>query len=62
MQADLGSQLDFCNALQRLAQNASLELQLPLVRNVLVMASAALLEVGAAGCDAIGRQFDQLRY
>ena len=44
MQANLGFQLDlyFCNPLQRLAQNFSLALQLPLVGNVLVVASAAL--------------------
>src|SRR5208337_2296379 len=58
VQANLGLQLDLCNPLQRLAQNFGLELQLPLVRNVLVMAAAALPEVRAASLDAIGRRFD----
>jgi len=60
MHANLGLQLDFCNPLQRLAQNSGFELKLPFVGNVLVVASAALLEVGTAGFDAIGRRFDQL--
>ncbi len=62
MQANLGLQFDFRNPLQRLAQNPSLEFQLPLVGNVLVMASAALPEVRTARLDAIGRSFDQLRH
>src|ERR1039458_2676180 len=61
MQPNLSFQLDFRNPLQRLAQNYGLELQLPLVRNVLVMASAALPEVRTASFDAIRRGFDQLR-
>src|ERR1039457_26773 len=62
MQPNLSFQLDFRNPLQRLAQNYSLELQLPLVRNVLVMASAALPKVRTASFDAIGRRLDQLRH
>src|SRR5208337_1650427 len=62
MQANRGFQFDFRNPLQRLAQNSSLELQLPLVGYVLVMASAALPEVRTASFDAIGRRFDQLRH
>ena len=61
MQPNLGLQFDFRNPLQRLAQNLRFELQLALVRNVLIMAAAALLEVWAARLDAIGRCFDQLR-
>jgi hypothetical protein len=62
VQANLGFQFDFRNPPQRLAQNSSFELQLPLVGNVLVMASAALPEVRTARFDAIGRRFDQLRH
>jgi hypothetical protein len=61
MQSNLGRQVDFRDPLQRLAQNFSFELQLPLVGNVLVMASAALTEVRTARLDAIGRRFDHLR-
>src|SRR5258708_2117191 len=60
MQAQLRLQLNFCNPLQRLAQNCGLKLKLPLVGNVLVMASAALLEVGTSRFDAIGCRFDHL--
>ena len=62
MQPNLGLQLDLRNPLQRLAQNSSFELQLPLVGNVLVMASAALPEIRTARLDAIRRRFDQLRH
>jgi len=46
MQAKVGIQFDFCDPLQRLAQNASFKFQLSLVGNVLVMASAALAKYG----------------
>src|SRR3979411_1859784 len=62
MQTNLGLQFDFCNPLQCLAQNSSLEFQLSLVGNVLVMASAALPEVRTPRFDTIGRRLDQLRY
>ena len=62
MQANLRFQLDFRNPLQRLAEDSSLELQLPLVGNVLVMASAALPEIRTARFDAVRRGFDQLRH
>jgi len=58
MQPNLGLQFDVCNPLQRLAQNSSLELQLPFVGNVLVVASAALPEVRTASLDSIGLRFD----
>ena len=61
MQAKVGLQFDFCDPLQRLAQNASFEFQLSLVGDVLVMASAALAEVRTTSFDAVGRRFDQLR-
>ncbi len=62
MEANLGFQFDLCNPLQRLAQDFSFGLKLPFVRNVLVMASATLPEVRAAGVDPIGRRLDQLRH
>jgi hypothetical protein len=62
MQMKLGLELDFGDPLQRFAQDFSFELQLMLVWNVLIVASAALLEVWTARFDAIGRGFDQLRH
>src|SRR5580658_2955748 len=62
MQADLRFQLNFRDALQGLAQNSSFELQLALVRNVLVMASAALAKVWTTSFNAIGRWLDQVRH
>jgi hypothetical protein len=62
VQANLGLQFDLRNPLQRLTQDFSFELQLTLVWDVLVVASAALLEVRTARLDAIGRPVDQLRY
>ena len=61
MQANPGFQLDLRDPLQRLAENFSLEFQFPIVGDVLVMASAALLKVRTASFDAVGRGFDQLR-
>ena len=60
MQPHLGLQLDFRDAPQRLAQNFSFEFNLPLIGNVLVVASAALPEIGTPSFDAIGRRFDQV--
>ena len=48
MDANLVFQLNFPYALQRLAQNLSLEFELPLIGNVLVVATSALLEISAA--------------
>src|SRR5260370_13374400 len=62
MQPNLSRQFNLRNALQRLAQNSSFELQLPLVANVLVMASPTLAKVRAASLDAIGRRLYQLRH
>jgi len=61
MQPNLGGHLNFRNPPQSLAQDSSLELQLSLIRNVLVMASAALPEVRTARLDAIG-EARQLRH
>ena len=61
MQLNLILQLDFRNALQGLAQNLRFESQLALVRNVLIVATAAALEIRAARLDSIGRSLDQTR-
>ena len=58
MRVNLGFQLDLRDALQGLAQDVSLELELPLVGNVLVVTSTAALKVRASRLDAIGRRFD----
>src|SRR5882762_10844048 len=62
MQVNFGLQLDLCDPLQSLTQNACFEFQLTLVGNVLVVASAALPEVWAESFDAIGRRLDQLHH
>ena len=62
MQPDLACPLELPHALQRLAQNCGLEFQLPLVTDVLVMATAALPEIRAARLDAIGRRLDHLSH
>jgi len=62
MQPNLGGHLNFRNPPQSLAQDSSLELQLSLIRNVLVMASAALRKLRTARLDAIGRSLDQLSH
>jgi hypothetical protein len=58
MWVNISFQIDLRDALQGLAQDVSLELELPLVRNVLVVASAAVLKVRAPRFNAIGRRFD----
>ena len=54
MHANLRFKLDLAHALQGFAQNCNFELQLPLIRNVLIMASAALPEIWTTRFDAIG--------
>jgi hypothetical protein len=62
MQPNLSRQFNLRDPPQRLAQNFSFELQLPLVGNMLVVASAALAKVRATSLDAIGRRLDPLRH
>ena len=54
MQANLGLQTNFCDALKSFAENLRFEFELALVGNVLVVAAAALLKIRAAGSDAVG--------
>ena len=61
MQPNLSRQFNLRDPPQRLAQNSSFELQLPLVGDVLIMASATLAEIRTASFDAIRRRFDQPR-
>jgi hypothetical protein len=48
--------VDFGDALNRLTQNGLLQFELPFVADVLIVASAALTEVGAARTDAVRRR------
>jgi len=61
MQTNFFFQLDFRDALQRLAQDLRFEFQLARVRNVLIVAAAALLKIRAARLDSIGRSLNQTR-
>ena len=62
MQANFGLQFNFRNPLQRLAQNSGFEIELALVRNVLVVAPAALAKVWTTSFNAIGGCLDQVRH
>jgi len=58
MQANLVLQFDFRDTLQGLPKYLRFEFKLALVRNVLVMTAAALLEIWAIGLDAVLGCFD----
>src|SRR6266446_3220559 len=61
VQLDLRLQLDLRDPLQRLSQDSSLVLQLSLVRNMLVLTSAAPLKVRTSRFHPFRGSFDQLR-
>ena len=58
MDLDLAGQIELRGAAQSLAQDFFLDLELVFVAGVLIMASAALAEVGTGGCDAVRGRFD----